>query len=167
MTVIEEFLAWEKDQKHTIASSRTVAMHAWCASAELKNVRISRLEDSLANMERQCLELVAEREVLRNTLKRIGEQWGGNTDYKTMFTALCSIEDMADNVLQSTDVPNLLKKGASKTDIRMVNSSDLTDDLRLLFLTCDVQTLVSKDIGVIEISNGESASTIYVINYNM
>jgi hypothetical protein len=53
------------------------------------------------------------------------------------------------------------------TDIRMVNSSDLTDDLRLLFLTCDIQTLMSKDIGVIEISNGESDSTIYVINYNM
>lgn len=50
-------------------------------------------------------------------------------------------------------------------DIRMIKSSELTEELELLFKTCDLQTLQSKDIGVVEISNGDSPSTIYVINY--
>jgi hypothetical protein len=70
--------------------------------------RIKELEVELETEEKrfseqweQLCELSAKNEALRNTLKQIGEQWDGNTDYNTMFTALCKIEDMADDTLNT------------------------------------------------------------------
>jgi hypothetical protein len=54
-----------------------------------------------------------------------------------------------------------------KSDIRMIKSSELTEDLKMLFNECDIQSLQSKDVGVVEVSNGENPSTIYVINYQL